>query len=232
VAPHTEKYGGLLPSLFHNTDEAPKPAVGWRPGTVIVESPVPVAQVAPAKPVAPVAVKEPSHSVAQVAPAKPVAPVAVKEPSHPVAPVPPANHVAPVTMKEPSHPAAPRPAASDADWLSVPKLLGVLKDSHTSVQREWAADCLGGADCLSNPMVVPALMTAARTDASPNVRIACIHTLVKLRAPGSDVLATFHALTADKDPNVQREASQALTRIGVSKPAARIQQVGGNTPTP
>ncbi len=190
-AVHTEKYGGLLPALFRDMNEAPKPAPGWRPATITIEiPPAPVAPVAPVVPVVRTPVKEPPHRV------------------------------------------APQANVSDAEWLSVPKLLGVLKDSHISAQREWAADCLGEADCKSNAMVLPCLMTAARTDASPNVRIACIHALVKLHATGSDVLGTVRALTSDMDMNVQKEASQALIAMGVSKPVSGIQQVGGSSRTP
>src|SRR5260370_31030512 len=101
-----------------------------------------------------------------------------------------------------------------------------------SAQREWGADCLGEADTKSNALVLPSLLTAARADASPNVRIACIHALVKLHATGSDVLGTLRALTSDKDANVQKEASQALIAMGVSKPVTSIQQVGGTSRTP
>src|SRR5437660_7089958 len=90
--------------------------------------------------------------------------------------------IAPTPVKEPPHKVDPPKPVSDAEWLSVPKLMGVLQDSHTPAQREWAADCLGAADCNSNAMVLSSLMTAARTDSAPAVRIACIHALVKLHA--------------------------------------------------
>jgi hypothetical protein len=195
-AVHTEKYGGILPALFRDTNETPKPTVGWRPATVTIEIP-------PTSP-APPPVKEPIHKVV------------------PAATVP----VAPTPVKEPIRKVAPPTPVSDADWLSVPKLLAVLQDSRMPAQREWAADCLGAVDCKSNAMVLPSLMTAARADSAPAVRIACIHALVKLHATGSDVLGTLRALTSDKDANVQMEASQALTAMGVSKPASGIQQVG------
>jgi len=46
-AVHTEKYGGLLPALFRDTNEAPKPAPGWRVGVVDAEAlrPLPVGEV-------------------------------------------------------------------------------------------------------------------------------------------------------------------------------------------
>jgi hypothetical protein len=201
-AVHTEKYGGLLPALFRNNNEAPKPAADWRPATPV---------------------KDPPHKVAPQANELPPARVAPAASVVPVMPTP---------VKEPPLKVAPQTNLSDAEWLSVPKLLGVLKDSHTSAQREWAADCLGATDCKSNAMVLPSLMTAARTDASPNVRIACIHALVKLHATGSDVLGTLRALTSDKDANVQKEASQALIAMGASKPVTSIQQVGGISRTP
>jgi hypothetical protein len=191
---HTEKYGGLLPALFRDTNETPKPAVGWRPATIAIETPPPLAS--------------------------------------PVAPVAPRVPVVPTPVKEPIHKAAPATPVSDAEWMSVPKLLGVLKDSHTPAQREWAADCLGAADCKSNAMVLPSLMTAARADSAPAVRIACIHALVKLHATGSDVLGTLRALASDKDANVQKEASQALTAMGVGKPSSGIQRFGGTSATP
>jgi hypothetical protein len=53
-----------------------------------------------------------------------------------------------------------------------------------------------------------------------------------LHATGSDVLGTLRALTSDKDANVQKEASQALIAMGVSKPVTSIQQVGGTSRTP
>jgi hypothetical protein len=225
-AEHTEKYGGLLPALFRHTDETPKP--------------MPAAPTAPPMRVTSKEVDSADHTERHggILPAlfrdtnerpKPEvgwrpATVTIETPPEPV------TQVARAPMKEPGRTAASPPVVSDADWLSVPKLLGVLKESRTSSQREWAAECLCGADCRSNPMVLPALMTAARTDVSPTVRIACIHTLVKLHATGSEVLGTLHALSTDKDVNVQREASQALMQMGVKKPASGIQQVGGTTP--
>jgi hypothetical protein len=173
-AAQPEKYTGLLPALFRNTDSVPKQEPNWRPGTMsyvgtptvatpTVATPTP----APAPALSPAPPSPRKDSVYQVMPR-----TATVSPARP-APASPA-------------PASPAPAATE--WLSVPKLLSVLKESKTPAQREWAADCLAGADCTAHPDVIPAVLSTAKTDASAIVRVACIHTLEKVHARGPDVV--------------------------------------------
>jgi hypothetical protein len=177
-----EKYTGLLPALFRNSDHAPKEEANWRPGTVTY-----------------VATPTPSPTPA-AAPA-------------PLPPAPPKESAYQTKPRNTALVNPPRSTQEPAEWLSVPKLLSVLKESDTPAQREWAADCIAGANCASHPEIVPAVLSASKTDSSPIVRIACIHTLDKVHAHGPDVIMALNVLTNDPDPNVRKEAAQAMSHL-------------------
>jgi hypothetical protein len=199
-APQAEKYGGLLPALFHNTDSAPKPTVAWHPGTVsYVSTPVP------------------SESSYQTTTRPPV-----------VQPMPKEKETAPSPMVRQPVATPIHPPATDSDWLSVPKLMSVLKDSDKPSQREWAADCLSGVDSSSHAQAVPALLAAARSDSSPLVRVACIRTIDKMHAHGPEVTAALKTLSSDKDPSVQKEASQALSHVADGGASSAVLPVSGS----
>jgi hypothetical protein len=134
----------------------------------------------------------------------------------------------PVTPLRSPSPASP--ATTDVEWLSVPKLLSVLKESDTPAQREWAADCLAGADCKTHPEVIPAVLRAAKADASATVRIASIRTLAKVHASGPDVIVGLNSLTADADANVRKEANQAMSQMSSDGTASGIQPASALQP--
>lgn len=141
-------------------------------------------------------------------------------PGTPAAPGPVAGNamgsgIVPVSYQTPAAP-APMPMPSSAELRPTmpsgpfnPAMLMVLHDSLYPSQREWAAENLSTCDWRSNPQVVPALVTAAREDAAPTVRVACIHYLARMNANSAPVLAALLQLKGDPDPRVRAEAEKA-----------------------
>jgi len=102
--------------------------------------------------------------------------------------------------------------------LGLPQLLSILTTSDYPSQREAAADALGAVDWRLHPEVVTCLTRAARQDAVPMVRVQCIRSLVRLNVSGTMVASTFQYLQVDVDPQVRREARQALTQVSAGRP--------------
>lgn len=100
------------------------------------------------------------------------------------------------------------------------QLLVVLRNSIYPFQREWAVDNLSNVDWRSNPEVVQALMSAARKDAAPTVRVMCIRALVKMKVDTVPVVTAIQALRSDPDPRVEHEAQAALTALGHAQQAS------------
>jgi hypothetical protein len=211
-----EKYTGLIPALLRNTESAPKQEANWRPGTVSY-----VATPAPAP--APTYAATPTPTVPRKEPTTQKEPTPAKETGYQKLP-------RTASVSPPSAPSVPTPATTEVEWLSVPKLLSVLKDSDTPAQREWAADCLAGADCKAHPEIIPAVLNAAKADASASVRIASIRTLAKVHAGGPDVIVGLNSLTSDSDANVRKEANQAVSQLVGNGTASGIQPAGALQP--
>lgn len=172
----------------------------------------------------PVMVK-PAETVAQPVSAKPaVQPVAMTTTPAPM----------PASMPTPS--VTPR---GNAVGPNPHQLLLVLRNSIYPFQREWAVDNLSNIDWRSNPEVVQALMSAARKDPAPTVRVMCIRSLVKMKVDTVPVVTTIQALRTDPDPRVEHEAQVALgqlthvpqTGTAATPVAGTVQPVSG-TATP
>lgn len=141
-------------------------------------------------------------------------------------PKPTPSAVVPATPMLPPVPkteAAPLPKApADRSAASGPakEHLNLLRSSIYPEQREWAADQLACVDTQAEPEVVPALVTAAREDAAPIVRAACIRALTKLNASSPAVVAALQALRSDADPRVRVAAQKALAKLAAGQSTA------------
>jgi hypothetical protein len=132
--------------------------------------------------------------------------------------------VTPVVYTPPATPTVTVNAAMDRRVIAMPtvqpssedairQLTTTLRISIYPSQREVAAEDLTHYDCHTNPEVVQALLLAARDDAAPLVRAACVHCLVKMKVHGDQVLGTLAMLRNDKDQHVRQEVEQALVAL-------------------
>ena len=64
--------------------------------------------------------------------------------------------------------------------------------------------------------MVQALVEAAKSDAAPIVRAACLRSLTHLNVRTLPVAAAAQALKTDPDPRVRTEAEEALQKLGSS----------------
>jgi hypothetical protein len=112
-------------------------------------------------------------------------------------------------LAERPQPTAPAPA-SGMFAVNPVQALRALRNAIEPEQREWAAVNLATVDWRAQPQVVDALLTAARKDLAPTVRVACIRSLMHMNVNTAAVVAALQALRADADPRVQREAARAL----------------------
>jgi hypothetical protein len=92
-------------------------------------------------------------------------------------------------------------------------MLTVLKMSSYPSQREWAANNLGTFDWHRHPVIVEALVTAAREDPAATVRAGCAYTLGRMHVTSEPVRATLRHLKEDRDPRVRADAEKALARL-------------------
>jgi hypothetical protein len=100
---------------------------------------------------------------------------------------------------------APAPAPSRTN-----QLLMVLRDSIFPSEREMAVQQLTSIDWRGEPGLVPALVSAAKSDPAPAVRAGCVHALVAMKVNSAPVLEAVQALQTDKDPRVHQEVIQAM----------------------
>jgi hypothetical protein len=99
------------------------------------------------------------------------------------------------------------------DGTGLPQLLTTLHDSLYPSQRELAAERLATCDWRKQPIILDALVAAARSDPAPSVRAECLHSLGQLKANVPAVLAAVEALKADVDAHVRQAAEDALADI-------------------
>jgi hypothetical protein len=128
-----------------------------------------------------------------------------------------------VAMDRPAVPAVSAAQASAND--AIQEMISVLKTANYPSQREWAANNLATFDWRSNPLVVQALVTAAKEDPAATVRAGCAYNLGRMRVTTEPVLATLQQLTNDRDPRVRSDAEHALARLGA------VERPGVNTAT-
>jgi hypothetical protein len=193
---------------------APAPSLSIPPRPLVAPMPaVPTPVVVPARPVvqqaAPYRASPYSAAVPSVSERKPaVAPVML-----PVV----QRMQTPTNASLAAQPAAAPPASSRSN-LSPNQLTILLHSSTYPDVREWAVACLVSKS-ESTPPVVQALVRAAGTDTSADVRLACLRGLLKMRAADASLPATASRLQRDKDPRV-RDAAKALDQWIQSQSAA------------
>jgi hypothetical protein len=123
--------------------------------------------------------------------------------------------IAPAGYPMQAYPPVQRPMMqqSSAGMIDPHTLLSQLRDAMLPSQREWAADKLAEIDWRRNSQVVDALVQSAKDDPAASVRAGCIHSLAKMNANTTAVLATIASLKTDGDPRVQKEATEALSKL-------------------
>jgi hypothetical protein len=89
-------------------------------------------------------------------------------------------------------------------------LVSTLHNSIYPSEREMAADALAGVDARRQPEVVQALVTAARTDPAPLVRVGAVRSLARMRISSEPVITAIKGLKDDPDPRVRQAANQCL----------------------
>lgn len=205
--------------LFGPSTPLAKPAVDVKPMLPATTKPVSAKpmEVKPmaAAPVKPVDVKPMTVTSVKPAEVKPTTVVKAPE-SKPMTFAPVESRPMVATPVAASHlPSTVRTApVASTHGPNPQQLLVVLRNSIYPFQREWAVDNLSNVDWRSNPEVVQALMSAARKDAAPTVRVMCIRSLVKMKVDTVPVVTTIQALRSDPDPRVEHEAQAALTALG------------------
>jgi hypothetical protein len=119
----------------------------------------------------------------------------------------------PVRYQQAAPPPGPQ-AGGLPEGASTPQLLGMLKDSLYPSQREWAAECLSRQNWRSQPLVLDALVVAAREDPAAAVRAGCVRALGKMKANTLPVVQAVQSLASDRDPRVRHEVEETLAAIG------------------
>ena len=113
------------------------------------------------------------------------------------------------------------------------QMLAALHGSLFPSQREWAAEGLATLDWRIHPEIVQALVTAAREDPAPTVRVACLHDLTKMQVSTMLVVEAVQKCMGDQDPRVRQEAEQALAILHPATPhdsRSSLQPVGSWRP--
>ncbi len=159
--------------------------------------------------------KAPTSAATAVAAANWVSPPAFVAPAAAVKPVPVVTLTPRPTVVAPIAPAKAAPAPqADASAAVVAEAISVLRDSFQPEERARAAEALGACDGWASPHVVQALIEAARTDADPPVRAACLRSLSRMNVRTMPVATVAETLRTDPDPRVRTEAEQVLKQIG------------------
>src|SRR5262249_14281005 len=118
--------------------------------------------------------------------------------------------------------------------VELKQLLATLQHSIYPDQREWAAEILAGVNWRANPLVLQALVNAELEDPVPAVRVACVRSLVKMKANAAFVVTAVQAMHGDADPRVRYEVNLALAKLLATQVRAQgpnLPQLRGTTPT-
>jgi hypothetical protein len=111
------------------------------------------------------------------------------------------------------NPAMDRPGLPATGTMSIQQNVTTLQTSIYPSQRETAVMNLAACDWRTNPQVVQVLVTAARDDPAPLVRVACVTGLERMNVTAEPVLQTLNQLKTDSDARVRQAAAQALARV-------------------
>jgi len=114
--------------------------------------------------------------------------------------------------KEEAKPAAPEPAKPTPTAVAR-KVLQVLTEPTTSVQREQAADSLTSMDVASCPGLPTALIKVATGSDADSARKSAIKALVRTECTTPDVIQALERLTEDTSASIRVEAAIGLARL-------------------
>jgi hypothetical protein len=142
--------------------------------------------------------------------------------------VPPSQYVAPAGyqqhpgMMQPTAPPVPMWQQGQATPADLPSMLGQLHESMLPSEREIAASKLASLNWKANPVVVEALLRAAKEDPAGSVRAGCVRCLAQMNVSTPQVVAACNALKADTDPRVQHEVTEALAKLAPAQAPAKV----------
>jgi hypothetical protein len=124
----------------------------------------------------------------------------------------------PATPQSPVLPAQATPTNPDERAALILKntmfLTSVLQSSGSPAQRDWAAARLEVVDPTAYPFAVEALVTAAKTDPVPAVRVRAIRTLGLMGASSPSVMNMLEQARKDADPRIREQAIQSSQLLG------------------
>jgi hypothetical protein len=164
-------------------------------------------------------------ALAMAMPASPFPPMMAQQPMMPQ----PAMMPVPMPQQAPPRPALSLPMGVGAldinEQADVPQLRTILKEALFPSHREWAADRLGHLDWRQHPEVVQSLMTTAKDDLAPMVRVSCVRSLARMKVNTVDVVGVLEQMEKDGDPRVRNEVQQCLAVVKPGYVAPRDPEV-------
>ena len=93
------------------------------------------------------------------------------------------------------------------------QLLAMLHHSILPSERERAVAMLSQCNWHAEPETVAAIVTAAKSDPAPAVRVSCVRALARMKVGTLPVYETLQELKTDKDIRVRQEAEQTLATM-------------------
>jgi hypothetical protein len=93
---------------------------------------------------------------------------------------------------------------------SMYQMLITLKTSLYPAHREWAALQLANMDWRKNPVILQAILTAAKEDPAAKVRAGCVNALVRMQVAREVMQSTLESMRSDVDPRVREAVEEAL----------------------
>jgi hypothetical protein len=126
------------------------------------------------------------------------------QPGHPV------QQVGYSPVMEQRAPAMAEMRGQEPSGQAIQQMVIGLRESLYPSQREWAAESLATVDWRKQPVVVQALVAAAKEDPAPTVRASCVRCLAKMHVNAVPVVGVIQGLKSDPDPRVRQEADLAL----------------------
>jgi len=126
------------------------------------------------------------------------------------APRMPMNLPAPAVMRAGFQGASATGGSAEATTKTIPQMLSALHDSLLPSQREWAVEGLAKMDWRSNPVIVKAILQAAKDDPAATVRAGCVRCLAKMKVASEEVVQGVQGLKYDTDPRVRHEFEEAM----------------------
>ena len=86
------------------------------------------------------------------------------------------------------------------------QMLATLRGSIMPSERERAVQMLSQCNWHAEPEAVAAIVTAAKSDPAPTVRVSCVRALARMKVGTMPVYETLQELKTDKDARVRHEA--------------------------